>query len=91
MPTKCVVGVSDALLSGSPKATRYNYSADEKSALVQIVAMIKDVLRLLWTRKAELQDILLADMHTRTQDLIQNTLRDVTRHCTKKKRVRART
>lgn len=53
--------------------------------------MIKDVLRMLWSMEATLHDTIRADIHLRTQKFIQETLRDITRHVAKKKKLRAKT
>ncbi len=53
--------------------------------------MIKDVLRMMWNMEADLHDLIRADIHLRTQVFIQDVLRDVTRHVTKKKRPRSKT
>jgi hypothetical protein len=57
----------------------------------QIVSMIKDVLKQLWAKEAFLNEAIRKDVHMRTQQFIQNTVRDMIRHATKKKKSRAKT
>lgn len=53
--------------------------------------MIKDVLRQLWAKEAYFNEAIRKDIHLRTQTFIQGSVRDMTRHATKKKKSRART
>lgn len=73
------------------KSTRYNYSNEEKTALIQIIAMIKTVSRELWKCESQLRESIRMGIHRETQTFVQHGLREVIRYCTKKKKVKART
>ncbi|EGD72022.1 hypothetical protein PTSG_00038 [Salpingoeca rosetta] len=73
------------------RAVRYNYSAEEKAAVVQIVTMIKDVLRILWKMESMLNLGIRVEIYKETQSFIQHNVRDMVRHCIKKKKAKART
>ncbi|EDQ89698.1 uncharacterized protein MONBRDRAFT_32353 [Monosiga brevicollis MX1] len=73
------------------KATRYNYTSREKTALVKIVAMIKDVLRHMWSLEGVLNEGIVRDIHLSVQMFLQDKVRDMIRHAIKKKKPRAKT
>eukprot|EP00911_Craspedida_sp_UC1_P002217 UC1_evm1s1691 len=73
------------------RATRYNYNAVEKQCLTRIIAMIKSTVKLMWDVEGLLTSVIRQDVHRKTQVFIQETLRDVIRWVTKKKKQRPRT
>eukprot|EP00039_Didymoeca_costata_P002102 m.57505 g.57505 ORF g.57505 m.57505 type:complete len:1269 (-) comp11113_c1_seq1:133-3939(-) len=68
------------------KAAKYNYTNQEKTALIELIAMIKDVSRILWQMKIPLGDAVRRDMHRDVQEFVQVTIRDALRHAAKKKK-----
>ena len=73
-----------------PQALRYNYTDEERVALVQIIAIIKSTARLLWSSEGMLTAAIRRDLHDEIQEFVQLTLRDVIRNTTKKKKTKAR-
>lgn len=73
------------------KAARYNYTTQEKTAIIEIIAMIKDVSRTLRQMQIPLGQAVRRDMHQEIQHFVQLTIRDAIRKTTKKKKVKART
>ena len=69
----------------NPQAVKFNYSNSEKTALIELLAMIKDVSRLLWQMRIPLGDEVRRDMYHETQTFVQLTLREVIHHAGKKK------
>jgi len=68
------------------KACRYNYTAEEKTALIELIAMIKDVSRMLWQMQSTLSEAIHRDMHDELQMFVQIDLRDALRYTVKKKK-----
>lgn len=53
--------------------------------------MVKDVLRILWKMESMLNLAIRVEMYQETQIFIQQNVRDMIRHCIKKKKAKART
>jgi len=73
------------------KAAKYNYTPEEKTAFIQMVAMIKDISRVLWQMQIRINGEVRRDMYREIQEFIQKTLREPIRHATKKTKSKART
>jgi cytoplasmic FMR1 interacting protein len=73
------------------KAAKYNYNAEEKTAFIEMIAMIKDVSKTLWQMQIRIDKIVRRDMYREIQTFIQITLRDAIRHSVKKKHRKAET
>ncbi|KAE9551006.1 hypothetical protein FO519_005792 [Halicephalobus sp. NKZ332] len=58
------------------RATRYNYSSAEKSALIEIIAMIKGVQTLIGRMEAEFSMSIRRHIYSELQDFVQLTLLD---------------
>lgn len=68
------------------KAVKFNYSQAEKTALIELIAMIKDVSRMLRSMQIPLAYAVRKDMHFETQKFVQHGIRDALRHAVKKKK-----
>eukprot|EP00035_Acanthoeca_spectabilis_P004839 m.107332 g.107332 ORF g.107332 m.107332 type:complete len:1266 (-) comp12746_c0_seq1:41-3838(-) len=73
------------------KSCRYNYSSEEKTALIELIAMIKDVSRTLWQMQSTLTEAIHRDMHDEMQGFVQVSIREAIRYASKKKKQKART
>ncbi|KAK7103491.1 cytoplasmic FMR1-interacting protein 1 homolog [Littorina saxatilis] len=67
------------------RATRYNYSREEKFALVEIIAMIKGLQLLMCRMEAIFMDAIRRHIYLQLQELVQLFLRDPLRKAIKKK------
>nr|XP_002730808.1 PREDICTED: cytoplasmic FMR1-interacting protein 2-like [Saccoglossus kowalevskii] len=68
------------------RATRYNYSSEEKFALVEVIAMIKGLQRLISRMENVFTDAILSTVYTEIQIYTQKSLREPLRIATKKKK-----
>ncbi|MBA0843566.1 hypothetical protein Goarm_000743, partial [Gossypium armourianum] len=85
------VGPSDSQeLSSSysdyEKVVRYNYSAEERKALVELVSYIKSVGSMMQRSDTLIADALWETIHAEVQDFVQNTLATMLRTTFKKKK-----
>nr|XP_012462967.1 unnamed protein product [Gossypium raimondii] len=85
------VGPSDSQeLSSSysdyEKVVRYNYSAEERKALVELVSYIKSVGSTMQRSDTLIADALWETIHAEVQDFVQNTLATMLRTTFKKKK-----
>lgn len=71
------------------KAAKYNYNSKEKTAFIEMVAMIKDVSKTLWQMQIRIDKMVRYDMYREVQTFIQITLREAIRHSNKKKHRKA--
>lgn len=67
------------------RATRYNYSKDEKFVLVEVIAMIKGLQLLMSRMESVFMDAIRHHLYLQLQDLVQVVLRDPLRKAIKKK------
>lgn len=67
------------------RATRYNYSKDEKFVLVEVIAMIKGLQLLMSRMESVFMDAIRRHLYLQLQDLVQLFLRDPLRKAIKKK------
>ncbi|KAL9381905.1 hypothetical protein Peur_024940 [Populus x canadensis] len=65
---------------------RYNYSAEERKALVELVSYIKSVGSLMHRRDTLVVDALWETIHAEVQDFVQNTLATMLRTTFRKKK-----
>ena len=70
----------------SPQSTRYNYSSEEKFALIEVIAMIKGLQLLMLRMEAVFMDAIRRNMYAEMQDFVQVQLRDPLRKAIKNKR-----
>lgn len=70
----------------SVQATRYNYSDEEKFALIEVIAMIKGLQVLMARIESVLQDAIRRTIYSELQDFIQLMLRDPLRKAIKNKK-----
>lgn len=68
------------------RAVKYNYTNAEKTALIEMIAMIKDVSRILWQMQIPVGDAVRRDMHRDCQEFVQVTIREAMRYAAKKKK-----
>jgi len=68
------------------KATRYNYSSDEKFALIEVLGMIKGLQVLMLRMEAVFMDAIRKNVYAELQDFVQLQLRDPLRKAIKNKR-----
>ncbi|XP_034233403.1 cytoplasmic FMR1-interacting protein-like [Thrips palmi] len=68
------------------RATRYNYSDEEKFALIEVIAMIKGLQVLMARIESVLQDAIRRTIYSELQDFIQLMLRDPLRKAIKNKK-----
>lgn len=68
-----------------PQATRYNYSRDEKFALIEVIAMIKGLQLLMSRMESVFMDAIRRHIYAQLQDFVQLSLRDPLRKAIKKK------
>merc|ERR1712106_1003892 len=68
------------------RATRYNYSSDEKFALIEVTAMIKGLQGLMARMETVFTDSIRRSIYAELQDFVQLELRDPLRKATKTKK-----
>ena len=68
------------------RATRYNYSSDEKFALIEVTAMIKGLQVLMARMETVFTDSIRRSIYAELQDFVQLELRDPLRKATKAKK-----
>ncbi|KAK3557279.1 hypothetical protein QTP70_026267 [Hemibagrus guttatus] len=68
------------------RATRYNYTSEEKFALVEVIAMIKGLQVLMGRMESVFNHAIRHTIYTALQDFAQVTLRDPLRQAIKKKK-----
>merc|ERR1719158_668712 len=68
------------------RATRYNYSSDEKFALIEVIAMIKGLQVLMARMETVFTDSIRRSIYAELQDFVQLELRDPLRKATKAKK-----
>ena len=73
------------------RATRYNYSSDEKYALIELVAMVKGLQVLMNRMEAVFVDAIRRAIYTELQDFVQVTLKEPLRKAIKNKKEIVRT
>lgn len=67
------------------QATRYNYSSDEKFAIIEVIAMIKGLQLLMLRMESVFMDAIRRHIYAELQDFVQLVLRDPVRKAIKKK------
>ncbi|KAK6173555.1 hypothetical protein SNE40_016982 [Patella caerulea] len=67
------------------RATRYNYSSNEKFALIEVIAMIKGLQLLMARMESVFMDAIRKHIYQELQDFVQLYLRDPLRKAIKKK------
>ena len=67
------------------QATRYNYSNEEKLALVEVIAMIKGLQLLMSRMESVFIDAIRRHVYLQLQDLVQVFIRDPLRKAIKKR------
>ncbi|KAK4429686.1 protein PIR [Sesamum alatum] len=75
-----------ASLSDYEKVVRFNYSADERKALVELVSYIKGIGSLMQKSDTLVADALWETVHAEVQDFVQNTLAAMLRTTFRKKK-----
>ncbi|EYU22929.1 hypothetical protein MIMGU_mgv1a000342mg [Erythranthe guttata] len=75
-----------ASFSDYEKVVRYNYSADERKALVELVSYIKGIASLMQKSDTLVADALWETVHAEVQDFVQNTLATMLRTTFRKKK-----
>ncbi|KAG6737105.1 hypothetical protein POTOM_059900 [Populus tomentosa] len=80
-----VIGMVEPLQS-CLQVVRYNYSAEERKALVELVSYIKSVGSLMHRRDTLVVDALWETIHAEVQDFVQNTLATMLRTTFRKKK-----
>jgi len=73
------------------RATRYNYSDEEKSALIEIIAMVKGLQVLMTKMENVFSDAIRRSVYAELQDFVQKTLREPLRKAIKNKKDLVRT
>ncbi|XP_064636208.1 cytoplasmic FMR1-interacting protein-like isoform X2 [Lineus longissimus] len=68
------------------RATKYNYSSDEKFALIEVIAMIKGLQLLMHRMEAVFIEAISRNIFTELQSFVQVTLRDPLRKAVKKQK-----
>ncbi|CAI9755823.1 unnamed protein product [Fraxinus pennsylvanica] len=68
------------------KVVRYNYSADERKALVELVSYIKSIASMMQKADTLVADALWETIHAEVQDFVQNTLATMLRTTFRKKK-----
>lgn len=68
------------------QATRYNYTEEEKFALIEIIAMIKGLQVLMARMETVFADAIRRHVYAELQDFVQLTLREPLRKAIKNKR-----
>ncbi|KAI1287333.1 Cytoplasmic FMR1-interacting protein [Halotydeus destructor] len=73
------------------RATRYNYNDEEKSALIELIAMVKGLQVLMNRMETVFTDAIRRSIYAELQDFIQKTLREPLRKAIKNKKDLVRT
>ena len=68
------------------QATRYNYSSEEKFALIEVIAMIKGLQVLMNRMESVFYEAILRTVYAEMQDFVQITLREPLRQAIKKRK-----
>ena len=68
------------------QSTRYNYSSDEKFALIEVIGMIKGLQVLMLRMEAVFMDAIRKNIYYELQDFVQCQLREPLRKAIKNKR-----
>ncbi|XP_057549982.1 protein PIR isoform X1 [Amaranthus tricolor] len=77
---------SSTLYSDYEKVVRYNYSAEERRALVELVGYIKSIGSMMHRCDTLVADALWETIHAEVQDFVQNTLATMLRTTFRKKK-----
>ncbi|XP_043816438.1 protein PIR isoform X2 [Manihot esculenta] len=77
---------ASATVSDYEKVVRYNYSAEERKALVELISYIKNVGSLMHRCDTLVADALWETIHAEVQDFVQNTLATMLRTTFRKKK-----
>ncbi|XP_050222994.1 protein PIR isoform X1 [Mercurialis annua] len=77
---------TSASLSDYEKVVRYNYSAEERKALVELISYIKSVGSMMHRWDTLVADALWETIHAEVQDFVQNTLATMLRTTFRKKK-----
>ncbi|KAL7586887.1 hypothetical protein Lser_V15G35727 [Lactuca serriola] len=90
-PCKDFAPNSESLETTSPvsdyeKVVRFNYSADERKALVEVVSYIKSIGSMMQRCDTLVADALWETVHSEVQDFVQNTLATMLRTTFRKKK-----
>lgn len=72
-------------ISSYLQSTRYNYSSDEKFAIVEVIAMIKGLQLLMARMESVFLDAIRRHIYAALQDFVQLGLRDPLRKAIRKK------
>ncbi|CAH1778161.1 unnamed protein product [Owenia fusiformis] len=73
------------------RSTRYNYSSQEKFAIIEIMAMIKGLHLLMQRMESVFMDAIRRNIYAEIQEFIQQTIRDSLRKAVKNKKEVVRT
>jgi cytoplasmic FMR1 interacting protein len=73
-------------LSDYEKVVRYNYTSEERKALIEVVSYIKSIGSMLQRCDTLVADALWETIHTEVQDFVQNTLATMLRTTFRKKK-----
>lgn len=68
------------------KVVRYNYSAEERKALVELVSYIKSIGSMMQKVDTSVTDALWETIHAEVQDFVQNTVATMLRTTFRKKK-----
>ncbi|WCJ43715.1 transcription activators [Euphorbia peplus] len=77
---------NSASLSDYEKVVRYNYSAEERKALVELISYIKNIGSMMHRWETLVADSLWETIHAEVQDFVQNTLAAMLRTTFRKKK-----
>nr|XP_011466034.1 PREDICTED: protein PIR [Fragaria vesca subsp. vesca] len=77
---------ASASFSDYEKVVRYNYNADERKALVELVSYIKSIGSMMQSSDTLVADALWETIHAEVQDFVQNTLATMLRTTFRKKK-----
>lgn len=77
---------TSASFSDYEKVVRYNYTADERKALVELVSYIKNIGSMMQRCDTLIADALWETIHAEVQDFVQNTLATMLRTTFRKKK-----
>ncbi|KAK9291789.1 hypothetical protein L1049_019739 [Liquidambar formosana] len=77
---------TSASLSDYEKVVRYNYSSEERKALVELVSYIKSIGSMMKRCDTMVADALWETIHSEVQDFVQNTLATMLRTTFRKKK-----
>ncbi|XP_065853838.1 protein PIR [Euphorbia lathyris] len=77
---------TSAALSDYEKVVRYNYSAEERKALVELISYIKNIGSMMHRCETLVADSLWETIHAEVQDFVQNTLAAMLRTTFRKKK-----